>query len=59
MKQSFKTIGLIGKYGDPGISETLMLINDDLCKRGLDVLLDQDSTLPKVYLGKPLFSARI
>ena len=43
MKQPFKTIGLIGKYGDPSVSETLRLIYDDLTKRGLTVLLDESS----------------
>ncbi len=56
MKQSFNTIGLIGKYGDPSISETLVLIDDDLCQRGLQVLLDQDSTLPEQACSATLAS---
>ncbi len=43
MKQPFKTIGLIGKYGNPDVSETLRMIYDDLIKRGLTVLLDESS----------------
>jgi len=43
MKQPFKTIGLIGKYGDSSVSETLRLIYGDLVKRGLTILLDESS----------------
>jgi len=43
MKQPFKTIGLIGKYGDPSVSETLRLIYGDLINRDLTVVLDESS----------------
>jgi len=43
MTQSFRTIGLIGKPGDPAVAETLTLLIDDLLKRGCEVLLDDSA----------------
>jgi NAD+ kinase len=39
----FDTIGLIGKFGDPGVAGTLALIANYLCERGLHVLVDDAS----------------
>ncbi len=43
MNVEFKTIGLIGKYGDPGIAETLKTLANFLVQRGHEVLLDQQT----------------
>ncbi len=44
----FKTIGLIGKYGDRGVNETLMMLHSFLTKKQLRVITDCDTaaTLP-------------
>lgn len=39
----FKTIGLIGKFGDPSVGETLGLIADYLLERDFRVLFDEES----------------
>jgi len=39
----FKTIGLIGKYGDPSVSETLQTLGNFLNEREIDVLLDEST----------------
>lgn len=48
MSSQFKVIGLIGKYGDPGIAPTLAAMAGFLAGRQLRVLLDEEtaSTLP-------------
>lgn len=43
MTQPFRTIGLIGKPGDPAVAATLKVLVDDLRKRGCDVLLDESA----------------
>lgn len=43
-KRPFKTIGLIGKYGDPNVGETLKRLNDYLNNKNLQVILDQDTS---------------
>jgi NAD+ kinase len=43
MTQSFRSIGLIGKPGDPAVAKTLTLLVDDLLKRGCDVVLDDSA----------------
>ena len=53
MTRKFKKIGLIGKFGDPGVEDTLDKLSDYLHKKNLEVLLDEhtastlkDNSLP-------------
>ncbi|MEK7323456.1 MAG: NAD(+) kinase [Pseudomonadota bacterium] len=48
MSSQFKVIGLIGKYGDPGIAQTLAAMAGFLTGQALSVLLDEETarTLP-------------
>lgn len=39
----FKTIGLIGKYGDKGVSDALLTLHGFLCKEQLQVITDQET----------------
>jgi len=39
----FKTIGLVGKFGDPSVNDTLARVGRYLIERGHDVLLDEHS----------------
>jgi NAD+ kinase len=39
----FKTIGLIGKYGDPSVEGSLQALGDFLQSRQIDVLLDEST----------------
>lgn len=39
----FKTIGLIGKYGDPSVEESLQALGNFLQGQGIDVLLDEST----------------
>ncbi len=41
MSKTFNTIGLIGKYGDPGAADTIKQIRDHLSWHQLRVLLDE------------------
>lgn len=41
MNKHFKTIGVIGRYGDPGISQTVLEVCEHIQKRGLHVLVDE------------------
>lgn len=41
MTKHFKTIGVIGRYGDPGISPTIVEVSEHVRKLGLHVLLDE------------------
>jgi len=41
MPNIFETIGLIGKYGDPGAGDTLKSLSTYLQERGIRVLLDE------------------
>jgi NAD+ kinase len=41
MPNAFNSIGLIGKYGDPGVSETVKAAAKHLLDRGVEVLLDK------------------
>ncbi|MDX1251725.1 MAG: NAD(+) kinase [Gammaproteobacteria bacterium] len=52
MPTVFKTIGLIGKYGDPSVNDTLNALRAHLQARGLHVLLDEDTakTFPDTRL---------
>ena len=43
MPAEFKTIGLIGKHGDPGIAQTLTTMAAFLKSRQLEVWLDEDT----------------
>jgi len=43
MPNAFKTIGLIGKYGDPGVGETLLQVGRCLQDRDYEVLLDENT----------------
>ena len=52
MADEFKTIGLIGKYGDPGVSETLLSLSNFLLEQNRQILLDETtaSTLTDHHL---------
>ncbi len=39
----FQTIGLIGKYADPSVSDALMTMHSYLCKQHRKVLVDKDT----------------
>lgn len=41
MTKHFKTVGVIGRYGDPAISQTILEVSELVQKRGLHVLLDE------------------
>lgn len=41
MPAVFRTVGLLGKYGDPTIADTLNVMHGFLVARGLEVLLDE------------------
>ena len=43
MKNEFTKIGLIGKYGDPGVEVTLLSLYHFLAKRGCEVVIDTDT----------------
>jgi NAD+ kinase len=53
MPLEFKTIGIIGKYGDPGIAQTLTAMAGFLKERRLTVWLDEDTarTVPNLGLN--------
>lgn len=40
---NFNTIGLIGKYSDPGVSDTVRTLSRYLAERGREVLLDEET----------------
>ncbi|HHM05526.1 MAG TPA: NAD(+) kinase [Gammaproteobacteria bacterium] len=44
MQKSFQVIGLIGKYGDPGVTDTLTSLGTFLRDSGRHVLLDDDTS---------------
>ena len=50
MSNHFQTIGIIGKFGDPGVADTLQQLARDLDDRGLAVLLDESAAN---YLQQP------
>jgi NAD+ kinase len=62
MSRTFNTIGLIGKYQDPGIADTLHAVHNYLRGRKLQVLLDADTaanmpghgmaTAPRAQIGE-------
>lgn len=43
MTQTFQTIGVISKPGDPTVAETLTVLCSDLLQRGRDILLDESA----------------
>ena len=43
MSDTFKTIGIIGKYGDPSANDTVMRLSTILLEHGCDVLLDEET----------------
>ena len=43
MKNEFNKIGLIGKYGDPGVEVTLLSLYHFIVKRGCEVVIDQET----------------
>lgn len=53
MPAEFKTIGLIGKYGDPGIAQSLVAMANFLTGRQLEVWLDEETarTLPNLGIN--------
>lgn len=53
MSKQFNTIGLIGKYGDPGIAQTLATMATFLTGRRLTVLLDAETAQTVPGLGLP------
>ena len=52
MSGEFQTIGLIGKYGDPGVGETLLNLSNYLLEQNCQILLDEltGSTLGEHHL---------
>ena len=48
MSQTFQRVGLIGKYSDKSVAETLSSLTHHLKERGLHVVLDHEtmSTMP-------------
>lgn len=62
MAAEFKTIGIIGKYGDPGIAQTLTVMAGFFKERRVEVWLDEETartvpnlgldTAPRTELGK-------
>src|SRR3569832_1265989 len=53
MSNQFKTIGLIGKYGDPHIADTLATMANFLTARQLEVMLDDEAARTVPGLGLP------
>src|SRR3569832_1236603 len=53
MSNQFKTIGLIGKYGDPHIADTLATMANFLTARQLEVMLDDETARTVPGLGLP------
>src|SRR3569623_3237962 len=53
MSKQFKAIGLIGKYGDPGIAPALASMANFLKDRQLSVLLDDETARTVPELGLP------
>ena len=51
MPAEFKTIGLIGKYGDPSIAETLTTMANFLKEQHLEVWLDDETARTVPDLG--------
>lgn len=43
MGQQFNTIGLIGKFGDPSVGDTVLAVSQFLVEQGRQVLLDEDT----------------
>jgi len=43
MSDEFKKIGLIGKYGDPSVADTLLRLKDLLLKHDREVILESDT----------------
>lgn len=43
MSGEFTTIGLIGKYGDPTVGETLLQISEELAKHNCNVMLEAET----------------
>lgn len=41
MPSTFNTAGIIGKFGDPGVGETIQKLSAFLQQQGLDVILDE------------------
>ncbi len=58
MKSIFNTIGLIGKSGDPRVTDTLMRIITYLRRRELRILFDRTSTEPPPPGGLEVVSRR-
>ncbi len=57
MSSAFKKIGLIGKYGDPSVSDTLLRLNDLLLKQNCEVILESDTA--KSITGHDFESAEL
>ena len=54
MAGEFSTIGLIGKYGDPGVGETLQQISDHLAKYQCHVMLEAETASKVPSLDLPI-----
>jgi NAD+ kinase len=54
MNDTFHTIGLISKAGDPGVADTLATLAADLGKRGLKVILDTSAAAHFVQPTEPV-----
>lgn len=59
MAHVFNTVGLIGKFGDPTVAESLNTIARELVKRGLRVLIDEDTANVVSSNGYEVASRRI
>ena len=44
-KKTFKTIGLIGKYADPGVGDALVSLHEYFASREREVLLDESTAI--------------
>ena len=54
MNNTFHTIGLISKAGDPGVTDTVATLAADLGKRGLKVILDTSAAAHFAQPGEPV-----
>lgn len=56
MQPPFSTIGLIGKYGDPSIANTVLAVRDYLAKHRLEPLIDAETAAQITNHGMPVAS---
>lgn len=56
MAGEFSTIGLIGKYGDPGVGATLLQISEHLARHQCSVMLEEETASMVSNLKLPIAS---